>query len=140
MKFKSGDRVRILQEGHAAKGQLGTVDTISFTSYYSTGVKFDEDVSNIGGFDVFNENDLELVEPLTASDNVNSPSHYIFPGGVEVIQITEHLNFCKGNAVKYLTRSGRKAIADEVEDLKKAIWYIEREIARIEAQDAEPTV
>lgn len=65
------------------------------------------------------------------TDAVN-PAHYRrFP--VEVIEITEHMNFCLGNAVKYLTRAGHKPGADVIEDLDKAIWYIQREKQRIEA-------
>lgn len=65
------------------------------------------------------------------ADEIN-PDHYRrFP--VEVIEITEHLNFCKGNAVKYLCRAGHKAGADELTDLEKAAWYIQREIARVKA-------
>ena len=64
---------------------------------------------------------------------VNSPSHYTrFP--VEVIEITENLNFCRGNAVKYIARAGFKNPDKEVEDLKKALWYIQREISRLEQQ------
>lgn len=64
-------------------------------------------------------------------DNVNHPPHYkSHPSGVECIQITEHLNFCLGNAVKYIWRAGLKK--DAVEDLKKAVWYINREIQRLE--------
>lgn len=62
-------------------------------------------------------------------NNPVSPPHYQqHPSGIECIQITEHMNFCLGNAVKYLWRAGLKG--DAVEDLKKAVWYIEREIAR----------
>jgi hypothetical protein len=65
-------------------------------------------------------------------DPINSPTHYTaFP--IEVIEITEHLNFCRGNAVKYLTRAGLKDPEKELEDLKKARWYIDREIQRMEA-------
>lgn len=71
----------------------------------------------------------EAEKPLQTSDAIN-PSHYrSHPSGVEAIQITEHLNFCIGNAMKYLWRAGLKG--DAVEDLNKAKWYIEREIARI---------
>jgi len=64
-------------------------------------------------------------------DNVNHPPHYTqHPSGVECIEISEHYNFCVGNAIKYLWRSGLKNNA--VEDLKKAQWYITREIARLE--------
>jgi hypothetical protein len=64
-------------------------------------------------------------------DPVNHPPHYTnHPSGVECITITEHFNFCVGNAVKYLWRAGLKG--DAVEDLKKAAWYIDREIQRLE--------
>ncbi len=62
------------------------------------------------------------------------PSHYTsHPSGVECITITEHMTFCAGNAIKYLWRAGLKSITTEgqVEDLKKARWYIDREIARL---------
>jgi hypothetical protein len=62
------------------------------------------------------------------SDPVNHPPHYTnHPSGVECIQITEHMGFCLGNAVKYIWRADLKA--DAIEDLKKARWYIDREIA-----------
>lgn len=69
-----------------------------------------------------------------AADLVNHPPHYTsHPSGVECIDITEHMNFCIGNAVKYLWRRGNKGSADdEIQDLKKAVWYINREIARLE--------
>jgi hypothetical protein len=64
------------------------------------------------------------------NDNVNHPDHYnSHPSGVECIEITEHMNFCLGNAVKYIWRASLKG--KEVEDLRKARWYISREIARI---------
>ncbi|MFW6159071.1 MAG: DUF3310 domain-containing protein, partial [Planctomycetota bacterium] len=69
----------------------------------------------------------------TVSDPINHPDHYTsHPSGVECIEIAEHMNFCRGNALKYLWRAGRKG--DAVEDLKKARWYIEREIARLEEE------
>lgn len=69
-------------------------------------------------------------------DPVNHPKHYTrHPSGVECIQITEHMNFCRGNAMKYLWRAGEKG--SEIEDLMKARWYIEREINRLERREAE---
>lgn len=63
-------------------------------------------------------------------DLVNQPPHYkAHPSGVECIQITEHFNFNLGNAIKYIWRAGLKGNA--VEDLKKAAWYLSREIERI---------
>lgn len=73
-----------------------------------------------------------------SEDVVNHPSHYTRFKGIEVIQLTEQLNFCKGNAVKYIARAGAKDVSKEVEDLKKAIWYIEREIQRIQGEEQEP--
>ena len=71
------------------------------------------------------------------NDNVNHPKHYTnHPSGVEAIEITEHFNFNKGNAIKYIWRSADKG--KEVEDLRKARWYIDREIARILNNKDEP--
>jgi hypothetical protein len=68
------------------------------------------------------------------SDLVNHPPHYTsHPSGVECIQVTEHLNFCIGNAIKYLWRAGLKGEA--LEDLRKAAWYINREINRLERNE-----
>lgn len=62
-------------------------------------------------------------------DAIN-PAHYrSHPSGIEAIQVTEHLNFCLGNAIKYIWRAGLKA--DAIEDLEKARWYLDREIARL---------
>jgi hypothetical protein len=68
-------------------------------------------------------------------DNVDHPSHYAdgWSNGAEVIDITEHLNFNRGNAVKYIARAGKKNPDTELEDLRKAQWYINREIRRIES-------
>ena len=67
------------------------------------------------------------------NDPVNHPRHYTsHPSGIEVIQITEHMNFCFGNAVKYILRAGLKDNA--VQDLRKAIWYLNREIQRLEKE------
>ena len=70
-------------------------------------------------------------------DKVNHPSHYIWLKelcGIEVIDITRHLDFDLGNAVKYILRSGKKTeqgyddIEKEIEDLQKAIFYINDKI------------
>ena len=66
------------------------------------------------------------------NDNVNHPSHYT-DGKIEVIDFIEqkNLNFHRGNAVKYIARAGKKDPAKEVEDLRKAVWYLNREIERL---------
>lgn len=65
-------------------------------------------------------------------DNVNHPSHYT-QLGVECIDVIEWLPLNRGNAIKYIWRAGLKG--DEIEDLRKAVWYIDREIDRIKNAD-----
>ena len=71
-------------------------------------------------------------------DNINHPSHYTsHPSGIECIDIAEHHDFCIGNAIKDLWRAGLKSEdgiskkEKQIEDLKKAIWYIKREIKHL---------
>jgi hypothetical protein len=65
------------------------------------------------------------------SDPINHPKHYCnHPSGVECIQITEHMNFCLGNAIKYIWRAGEKYQDKDIEDLEKSVWYLAREIER----------
>jgi len=67
-------------------------------------------------------------------DAVDHPPHYnADPSGVECIDIVRHRNFNVGNAIKYLWRNGLKDSDSSVQDLKKAIWYIEDEIERLDA-------
>jgi hypothetical protein len=68
------------------------------------------------------------------SDNVNHPKHYnSHPSGVEAITICEHMPFNIGNAMKYLWRADHK---NGLEDLRKAVWYVNREIERLERGSA----
>lgn len=65
-------------------------------------------------------------------DDVNHPQHYTsHPSGVECIQITEHMGFNLGNALKYIWRCDLKR--DAIQDLEKARFYLDREIARRKA-------
>lgn len=66
-----------------------------------------------------------------AHDPVNHPSHYTsHPSGIECITITRHHDFNIGNAMKYMWRAGLKdpSIEKEIEDLKKAVWYLNDQI------------
>ena len=74
-------------------------------------------------------------------DKVNHPTHYTWLKdlcGIEVIDITRHMDFDLGNAIKYLLRQGKKSekgISDKakaIEDLKKAIFYINDKIKMLE--------
>ena len=74
---------------------------------------------------------------MAQHDSVNHPKHYTeHPSGIECVQITEHMGFCLGNAVKYIWRADLKGNA--IEDLEKARWYIDREIRRRYLADARP--
>ena len=71
-------------------------------------------------------------------DAVDHPVHYTsHPSGVEAVDVCEHMTFNAGNAVKYLWRAGLKGNdaedkrAKHVEDLRKAAWYVNREIERL---------
>lgn len=65
-------------------------------------------------------------------DIVDKAKHYnIHPSGIECINIIELLNFNIGNAIKYIWRSGLKDKTKLVEDLKKAVWYLNREKEKI---------
>ena len=79
---------------------------------------------------------MELIS--SKEDSVNHPSHYTnHPSRIECIQITEHYDFLIGNAIKYLWRAGLKKDASksdlekEIEDLEKAIFYINRKIKNL---------
>ena len=87
----------------------------------------------------------DVLNKLEEDKNVSHPSHYTQlkeKCGIEVIDITRHLNFNLGNAIKYILRSGKKPIIDKdlsddfnkaaIQDLRKAIWYLNDEIKRIE--------
>jgi len=69
------------------------------------------------------------------SDPVNNPPHYTSdPSGIECIEITRHRNFNIGNAFKYLWRAGLKNGNTEIQDLQKAIFYIQDEINKLEGK------
>lgn len=78
---------------------------------------------------------------MAKQDPVNNPKHYVSdPSGIECIDITRHRNFNIGNAIKYLWRAGlkfdsdRNAIAKQIEDLNKAVWYMVDEIHRLKGR------
>lgn len=84
---------------------------------------------------LYSEADPEKEEDK--SDPVNYPSHYT-DGKFDVIDYIEDkdLGFCLGNAIKYISRAGKKDQRKEVEDLLKAIWYISRKIEQISKEKA----
>ncbi len=72
-----------------------------------------------------------MSKPAKTAEAINHPTHYA-GGGFEVIEVINAwgLGFSLGNTVKYIARAGKKDAAKELEDLKKARWYLDHEIAR----------
>lgn len=76
--------------------------------------------------------DEETIIKANEHDPVNHPQHYTsHPSGIECIQITRHMGFNLGNAIKYVWRADLK---NGIEDLEKAKWYIQDEIDKRKAQ------
>ena len=142
MKYKVGDKVKIvkqqdkLEEHEAPIGSVGKI--IKTDKYNKLAYLVESDAFKFGlGINEntwwFVESNLELVSDEDNQDVVNQPKHYTSdPSGIECIQVTRHRNFNIGNAIKYLWRCGLKDSNPQTQDLRKAIWYIEDEIKRLE--------
>ena len=85
-----------------------------------------------------NESLAKCEEALRMNDTVSHPSHYT-DGSIEVIDYIEDkgFGFHLGNAIKYISRAGKKDPSKTVEDLMKAVWYIKRYIQLIEGDNHE---
>ena len=84
------------------------------------------------------QEEFEYIEEHKAKHEAVDHPDYYKTGGIEAIDVIEawDLDFCLGNTVKYISRAGRKS--DKVlEDLEKAAWYLNREIARMKANGSE---
>ena len=134
MEFKVGDRFRVVHPYgflDFKKGKTGRVKFMRGTTLFA---KMDNG-SLLYTYEMrpeYYEKGIEKIDD-NKGDNINHPSHYT-DGKIEVIDFIEDkgLNFNKGNAVKYIARAGKKDPSKEIEDLKKAQWYINREIKRLE--------
>ncbi|MER5883110.1 DUF3310 domain-containing protein [Streptomyces sp. NPDC001941] len=130
MTYAVGDTVRVSVGAYV--GCYGEVVDVNMRGLLPNRVKVEDPVDP--GLLWYDDHELEPATKGPSGDAVHRPGHYTWlPNGVEVIDLTEHLPFNRGNAVKYLARAGRKGSGAEVEDLKKAVWYIQREIARVQA-------
>lgn len=141
--FKLGDRVKNKLSGHP-----GTI--VEESSYGNIVVMYDgeilpspywssrspEDYIELVDkpLEVTMEEALEALEPKP--DVVAHPQHYN-QGKIEVIEFIEDkkLNYHRGNAIKYISRAGIKNKSKEIEDLRKAIWYLQREIEQLIAKN-----
>jgi hypothetical protein len=70
---------------------------------------------------------------IKKNDSVNHPKHYTsHPSGIECIEVTRHMRFNPGNAMKYIWRAEDKG--DTIENYEKAIWYLKDEIERLKKE------
>lgn len=84
---------------------------------------------------------VDALDAVAAADNVNNPAHYQSESGLEAIVVIEAFfrdNYHRAAAFKYLARAGKKDPAKELEDLRKARWYVDREIAELESRKESP--
>ncbi|MEU1176535.1 DUF3310 domain-containing protein [Streptomyces sp. NPDC005820] len=158
LRFKTGDRVVVAapQDATTPAGlaagiyanHVGTVTSL----FADTAMPYPYEVTFDGGGslcftdqELIHESefllakaDLSFASEVVSreSDVVNHPAHYTWlPNGLEVIDITKHFGFVRGNALKYLFRADFKGRT--IEDLKKARWYIDYEINQREAEESQ---
>ena len=153
MKFKVGDKVKAVNNNTVFTSErmkwAGVVTKITEYGFSAKTIKhLLLDAIDVE-FDCLDYNDFELeteekakeepkpqvVSTMPKDNPVSHPSHYA-DGKIEVIDFIEDkgLNFNRGNAVKYLCRAGKKDPAKEIEDLEKAMWYINHEIERLKGE------
>lgn len=89
---------------------------------------------DVNGNETYDDAEQEQLEHVEKRETVNHPDYYKH-GGIEAIDAIEawELGFNLGNVVKYIARAGHKT-ADGLQDLKKAAWYLDREIKRINSK------
>jgi hypothetical protein len=150
MKYKVGDKVRVKSDLQVGETYGSNTFIESMANHFGQGAIITEiDEGNGYMLDIdeacrYTEEMLE--KPILAvnydgslnldakEDLINNPKHYT-TGGIETIDFIEakNLNFRLANAVKYLTRAEHKG--SKLSDLKKAIWYIQREIDKSESAE-----
>lgn len=146
MKFEPGEVVEIANPStlytEQFRGRRAVVtkfvegETFPYEVTFASGSTLgfaEEELSSVNGLTPYLEVLDEVADYIAAQDDeINHPSHYTWlPNGIEVIDITEHFNFTLGNALKYIMRAGHKH-DEPLTDLRKAAWYIAREIERLE--------
>ena len=130
--FTTKSTVKTINKIWKEKKKMNSVcDRIAKKQQILGGIGFTDLCSHVG----VNFSTSPDVKYLEKDDPVNHPKHYTSdPSGVECIQITRHRNFNIGNAIKYLWRAGLKESNSDIQDLEKAIWYINDEIKRLKGE------
>lgn len=128
----NGDKIKSMDNAELAKVlcQSKEFDKCNYCSYLTSDTLYCHKESCVDGIKAWLESPTEENQP---ADNVNHPAHYT-SGQIEVIDFIEdkELGFHLGNAVKYISRAGRKNPDKTIEDLRKAAWYLNRQIERLE--------
>lgn len=139
--FIGGD-VWVVVDGHEGEGWLHKVTEIEGVER----AKPADSIRSNKGDGGYRENPWEYsvtstgraktTDSIHVDNIVNNPPHYTgFSNGAQVVDITENLPFNRGSAIKYLARAGKKNADRELEDLKKALWFVAREIERVEKSE-----
>lgn len=109
----------------------GEPGTIAYVSSLGYGVDVEDAYGGyIGSYVPEDYDQIVYTDGDSKPDNVNHPAHYAHPSGVEVIEITKHESFLRGNIIKYILRAPYKG--SELEDLQKAAQYLQWEIERVQ--------
>jgi sulfur relay (sulfurtransferase) DsrC/TusE family protein len=141
MKYKEGDRVKIRADLEVDKQYGSRAFTQYMAKWRGQVVTILACVGNcywLKDGEYWNWTD-EMIEGLALEDDaVNHPAHYT-DGQIEVIDFIrdKHLDFCRGNVVKYICRAGKKSKETELEDLKKALKYCEFAIEELEGRNGD---
>jgi len=114
-------------EDYYSQGERRAVPRMDSRIYVQGGSSYEEPVPESGMKDLEKSHYVAIE---TVIDLVNHPAHYK-DGGIEVIDYIEakKLNYNLGNAVKYISRAGKKEGVSKQQDLEKARWYLAREIS-----------
>lgn len=134
MDLKVGDRFRVVHPYGFCDFKKGETGRVKFMRGTTLLVKMDNG-SLLYTYEMRPEYYEEGIEKIddNKGDNVNHPAYYT-DGSIEASDFIadKNLNFFRGNVVKYICRAGKKDPDKEIEDLKKAEWYLNREIDRLE--------
>lgn len=145
IKEKQAHETEYLLQGKNGEHLLESIEQLRIDSNFEQLVQKGIDEENSGKLIPHNEvmekikTKIEMCEGGSSTvDNVNHPSHYCsHPSGIECIEITRHHDFAIGNAIKYLWRAGLKESDNEIQDLKKAVFYIQDKIKQLESKNVD---
>jgi hypothetical protein len=128
--YKRGDRVWSLSRGVA--GEIRVVDSVNEPHYF---VRWDDDTYARWEYSEDVEPLLDGTVAAVVEDMVNHPAHYN-TGSIEVIDFIEDqgLEYHEASALKYIARAGKKSPDTRIQDLEKAVWYLNRKLVLLKGE------